>query len=53
MNLYLQFLVFMFAGWVELHQQAVIECLQAENQTLREQIGKKPIRWSGQGVPKC
>jgi|GEM_PF-2109850 len=46
MNLYLQFLLFIFAGWVNRHQQAVIEYLQAENQSLREQLGKKRIRWT-------
>src|SRR5664279_3816136 len=46
MNLYLQFLLFVFAGWVNRHQQAVIEYLQAENQALREQLGNKRIRWS-------
>jgi transposase InsO family protein len=35
-----------FAGWVNRHQQAVIEYLQAENQALREQLGNKPIRWT-------
>jgi len=46
MNLYLEFLLFVFAGWVNRHQQAVIEYLQAENQSLREQLGKKRIRWT-------
>ena len=46
MNLYLQFLLFTFAGWVNRHQQAVIEYLQAENQALREQLCKKRIRWT-------
>src|SRR5664280_930685 len=46
MNLYLQFLLFIFAGWVNRHQQAVIEYLQAENQSLWEQLGKKRIRWT-------
>jgi transposase InsO family protein len=46
MNLYLQFLLFTFAGWVNRHQQAVIEYLQAENQALREQLGNKRIRWT-------
>jgi len=46
MNLYLQFLLFTFAGWVNRHQQAVIEYLQAENQALREQLGKQRIRWT-------
>ena len=46
MNLYLQVILFTLAGWVNRHQQAVIECLQAENQSLREQLGKKRIRWT-------
>ena len=46
MNLYLQFMLFTFAGWVNRHQRAVIEYLQAENQALREQLGKKRIRWT-------
>ena len=46
MNFHLQFLLFVFAGWVNRHQQAVIEYLQAENQSLREQLGKKRIRWT-------
>lgn len=46
MNLYFQFLLFTFAGWVNRHQQAVIEYLQAENQALREQLGNKRIRWA-------
>ena len=46
MNLYLQFILFTFAGWVNRHQQAVIEYLQAENQALRDQLGKKRIRWT-------
>jgi hypothetical protein len=45
-SLYLQFLLLVFAGWVNRHQQAVIEYLQAENQSLREQLGKNRIRWS-------
>ena len=46
MNLYLQFLLFTFAGWVNRHQQSVMEYLQAENKALREQLGKKRIRWT-------
>jgi len=46
MNLYLQFTLFTLAGWVNRYQQAVIEYLQAENQALREQLGKKRIRWT-------
>ena len=46
MNLYLQVILFTLAGWVNRHQQAVIEYLQAENQSLREHLGKKRIRWT-------
>ena len=46
MNLYLQLLLFIFAGWVNRHQQSVIEYHQAENKALREQLGKKRIRWT-------
>jgi putative transposase len=45
-NLHLQFLLLIFAGWINRHQQAVIEYLQAENQSLREQLGNKRIRWT-------
>jgi putative transposase len=45
-SLYLQFLLFVVAGWVNRHQQAVIEYLQAENQSLREQLGNKRLRWT-------
>ena len=45
-NLHLQFLLLIFAGWINQHQQAVIEYLQAENQSLREQLGNKRIRWT-------
>jgi hypothetical protein len=46
MNLYLQFIPSTLAGWLNRHQQAVIEYLHAENQALREQLGKKRIRWT-------
>src|SRR5664280_2857843 len=46
MNLYLQVILFTLAGWVNRHQQAMIEYLQTENQSLREQLGKKRIRWT-------
>ena len=35
----LQFLMLIFAGWVNQHQQDVIEYLREENRTLREQFG--------------
>jgi transposase InsO family protein len=40
----LQFLMLMFAGWVNRHQQEVIDYLQEENRVLREQLGGKRIR---------
>lgn len=46
MNLYLQLLLLTLSGWVNRHQQAVIEYLQAENRALREQLGPKRIRWT-------
>lgn len=46
MNLHLQFLLLVFAGWINRRQQAVIEYLQAENRSLREQLGKKHLRWT-------
>ena len=46
MNLYLQLLLLTLSGWVNRHQQAVIEYLQAENHALREQLGPKRIRWT-------
>ena len=38
-NLQLQFLMMIFAGWVNRSQQDVIEYLHAENRVLREQLG--------------
>ena len=35
----LQFLMLIFAGWVNRHQEDVIEYLQEENRALREQLG--------------
>ena len=46
MNLYLQLLLLTVSGWVNRHQQSVIEYLQAENRALREQLGPKRIRWT-------
>ncbi len=37
-----------FAGWVNRHQQDVIEYLQEENRALREQLGGKRLRFSDQ-----
>ncbi len=44
--LHVQFLMLMFAGWVNGSQQQVIEYLQAENRVLREQIGRDRILFS-------
>ena len=42
-TLQLQFLVSLFAGWVNRSQQDVIEYLEKENQVLREQLGGKRL----------
>jgi transposase InsO family protein len=42
----LQFLMLIFAGWVNRHQQDVIEYLQEENRVLREQLGGKRLRFT-------
>ena len=42
----LQFLMLIFAGWVNRHQQDVIEYLQEENRALREQLGGKRLRFT-------
>ena len=44
----LQFLMMLFAGWVNRHQKDVIEYLQAENRALREQLGGKRLRFTDQ-----
>ena len=47
LNLHLQCLVLVFAGWVNRHQQAVIEYQKAVNHSLREQhLGNNRIRWT-------
>ena len=40
-SLQLQFLILIFAGWLNRSQQGVIEYLQEENRVLREQMGGK------------
>jgi transposase InsO family protein len=42
----LQFLMMFFAGWVNRHQQDVIEYLQEENRAFREQLGGKRLRFT-------
>ncbi len=44
----IQFLMLIFAGWVNRHQQDVIEYLQEENRALREQLGGKRPRFTDQ-----
>ncbi len=44
----LQFLMLIFAGWVNRHQQDVIEYLQEENRALREQLGRTRLRLTDQ-----
>jgi hypothetical protein len=44
----LQFLMLIFAGWVNRHQQDVIEYLQEENRALREQLGGKRLQFIDQ-----
>jgi len=41
-----QFLLIALAGWVNREQLAIIEYLQEENGVLREQLGKKRLRFS-------
>ncbi len=42
----LQFLMLVFAGWMNRHQQEVIEYLQEENRALREQLGGRRLRFT-------
>ena len=42
-TLQLQFLMLIFAGWVNRSQQDVIEYLQAENRVLRQHLGGKRL----------
>jgi len=44
----LQLLMMLFAGWVDRHQQDVIEYLKGENRALREQPGGKRLRFTDQ-----
>ncbi len=43
-TLHLQFLILIFAGWVNRGQQDVIEYLQAENRVLREPLDARRLR---------
>jgi hypothetical protein len=42
----LQFVLMAMAGWMNERQQQVIEYLQEENRALREQTGKRRLRFS-------
>jgi hypothetical protein len=42
----LRFFLISVAGWVNRHQQAVIDYLQEENRVLLEQLGGKPKRFT-------
>ena len=40
----LQFLVLTFAGWLNRHQEDLIDYLREENRVLREQLGGRRLR---------
>jgi len=40
----LQFLVFTMVGWLNRHQEDLIDYLREENRVLREQLGSRPLR---------
>lgn len=42
----LQFLLLVFAGWVNRRQVDILEYLQEENRVLREQLGDRRLRFS-------
>ena len=44
----LQFLLLVFAGWVNRHQQDVIDYLREENRVLREHLGKGKLRFTNE-----
>jgi putative transposase len=41
-----QLLLLIMAGWINRHQQEVVDYLRTENQILKEKLGKKRIRFS-------
>ncbi len=43
---WLQFLILVFAGWVNRRQLQAIDYLKAENRILREQLGGRPLRFT-------
>jgi len=46
LDLPLQLLLLMFAGWVNRHQADVIEYLQEENRVLKERLGGRRLRFT-------
>jgi hypothetical protein len=42
----LQFLLLVFAGWVNRGQREILEYLQEENRVLREQLGGRRLRFN-------
>lgn len=42
----LQFLLLVFAGWVNRRQVKILEYLQEENRVLREQLGDRRLRFT-------
>ncbi len=42
----LQFLLLVFAGWVNRRQAEILEYLQEENRILREQLGGRRLRFT-------
>ena len=42
----LQFLLLVFAGWVNRRQLEIVEFLQEENRVLREQLGGRRLRFT-------
>ncbi len=44
----IQFLMLIFAGWINRHQQDVIEYLEEKNRALREQLGGRRLRLTDQ-----
>jgi hypothetical protein len=41
-----QFVVIVIAGWMNQHQQQVVDYLLQENRALREQVGGRGIRFN-------
>jgi hypothetical protein len=42
----LQFLLLVFAGWVNRREREILEFLQEENRVLREQLGGRRLRFT-------